>query len=102
MSHEEGIFEPLGVSGLGTTGLRILYRTVEALSVGRFLTWQSSMKPLFLRPETVLFTDETLTFSFHAGRAPYRNDLPRKVPRRVSVCFSLLLGFLLLCVRQIV
>ena len=32
----------------------------------------------------------------------YWNDLPRKVPRRVSVCFSLLLGSLLLCVMRAV
>ena len=48
-------------------GLRILYRMVETLSVGRFLMWQSLMNPLFLRPVTVLFTDETLTFSFRPG-----------------------------------
>ena len=35
MSRREGIYEPLGVSGLGSTGLRILYRMVEALSVCR-------------------------------------------------------------------
>ena len=66
MSHNEGNYEPQGVSWLGSTGLRILYRMVETLSVGRFLTWQSSMNPLFLRRVTVLFTDETLTFSFRA------------------------------------
>lgn len=66
MSHREGIYELQGVSGLGSTGLRILYRMVETLSAGRFLTWQSSMKPLFLSPVTVLFTEDTLTFSFRA------------------------------------
>ena len=69
MSHSEGIYEPLGVSGLGSMGLRILYRMVETLSVGRFLMWQISMNPLFLSPVTVLFTDETLTFSFRARLA---------------------------------
>ena len=32
MSHYEGNYEPLGVSGLGSTGLTILYRMVETLS----------------------------------------------------------------------
>ena len=32
----------------------------------------------------------------------YRNDLPRKVPRRGYVCFSLLLRFLLECVMWLI
>ena len=43
MSHDEGYYEPQGVSWLGSTGLRILYRMVETLSVGRFLTWSPSL-----------------------------------------------------------
>ena len=86
MSRREGIYEPLGVSGLGSTGLRILYRMVETLSVGRFLTWQSSMNPLFLRPVTALFTDETLTFSFRARLATC--GLTRPVERSIRLSRS--------------
>ena len=39
---------------------------VKILSVGRFLTWQSSMKPLFRRDTTILLSDERLMFSFFA------------------------------------
>ena len=34
MNHNEGNYEPQGVTWLGSTGLRILYRMVETLSVG--------------------------------------------------------------------
>ena len=71
---------------LGSTELRILYRMVETLSVGRFLTWQSSMNPLFLSPVTVLFTDETLTFSFRARLATC--GLTRPVARSILLSRS--------------
>ena len=86
MNHNEGNYEPQGVTWLGSTGLRILYRMVETLSVGRFLTWQSSMNPLFLSPVTVLFTDETLTFSFRARLATC--GLTRPVARSILLSRS--------------
>ena len=48
MNHNEGNYEPLGVSWLGSKGLRIMYRMVEALSVGRFLTWSPSFYHLWM------------------------------------------------------
>ena len=69
MSHREGNYEPQEASWLGSRGLSILYMMVKTLPADAFLTWQSSMKPLFLRPVTALFTDETLTFSFRARLA---------------------------------
>ena len=59
---------------------------VETLSVGRFLMWQISMNPLFLSPVTVLFTDETLTFSFRARLATC--GLTRPVARSILLSKS--------------
>ena len=82
MNHNEGNYEPQGVTWLGSTGLRILYRMVETLSVGRFLTWQSSMNPLFLSPVTVLF--ESLRSVIFIYRPLYGSNVVELLPAILS------------------
>ena len=51
---------------------------------------------IFIVSESVCLPIRGLFLAVTRDACPYRNDRPRKMPRRVSVCFSLCLLFLLL------